>query len=72
MSHIQAPVISELFNTGIMEAISLSCLKIECVIPIFTTGRKYQTARYRLIITPPILAEMFEKIAHNKNDLIHK
>ena len=66
MSHILAPVISELFNMSIMECFFPSCLKIERVIPIFKSGKKYHPPYYRPIATLPILAKNFEKLAHKR------
>ena len=65
-SHILAPVISELFNMSIMEGIFPSCLKTGRVIPIFKSGKKYQTTNYRPITTLPILVKNFEKLAHKR------
>ena len=64
MSHIPAPVISELFNMSIMEGVFPSCLEAGRVIPIFKSGKKDQTTNYRPITTLPILAKIFEKLAH--------
>ena len=66
MSHILAPVISELFNMSIMEGVFPSCLKTGRVIPIFKSGKKDQTTNYRQITTLPILAKIFEKLAHKR------
>ena len=59
MSHILAPVISELFNMSIMEGIFPSCLKISRVIPISKSGKKDQLTNYRPITTLPVLATFF-------------
>ena len=64
MSHILAPVISELFNMSIMEGIFPSCLRIGHVLPIFKSGKKDQMTNYRPVTTLPVLAKNLEKIAH--------
>ena len=63
MSHILAPVICELFNISIMEGVFSSCLKTGRVIPIFNSGKKYQTTNYRPITTLPILAKKFREVS---------
>ena len=40
MSHILAPVISELFNMSIIESIFPNCLKTDRVIPIYKSLKK--------------------------------
>ena len=61
-----SPVICELFNLSIREGIFPSCLKVGRVIPIFKSGKKDQKKNYRPITTLPVLAKLFEKLAHKR------
>ena len=65
-SHILTPIISELFNLSIRQGVFPSCLKTGRVIPIFKSGKKDQTTNYRPITTLPVLAKIFEKLAHKR------
>ena len=51
---------------GIMEGIFPNCLKIGRVIPILKSGKKDQMTNYRPITTLPVLAKVFEKLAHKR------
>ena len=66
MSHVISPIICELFNLSIREGIFPSCLKTGRVIPIFKAGKKNQMKNYRPITTLPVLAKLFEKLAHKR------
>ena len=72
MSHILAPVISELFNRSVMEGVFPSCIKIGRVLPNFKSGKKDQTTNYRAITTLPVLATFFSEFSTQENDLLHK
>ena len=66
MSHILAPVISELFKMSNMEGIFPIFLKIRRLIPIFKSVKKDQMINYNSITTLPVQAKILEKLSHKR------
>ena len=63
MSHILAPIISELFNMSILEVFSLVFFLIGCIKLIFKLGKKDHMTNCKPITTLPVLAKLFDKSA---------
>ena len=66
ISHIIAPLISELFNDSIKYGTFPETLKVGRVIPIHKSGPQKDISNFRPITTLSVYSKIFEKLVHTR------
>ena len=66
ISHIIAPLISELFNDSIKYGTFPETLKVGRVIPIHKSGSQKDIGNFRPITTLSVFSKIFEKLVHRR------
>ena len=66
VSHIIAPLISELFNDSIKCGTFPETLKVGRVIPIHKSGSQKEMGNFRPITTLSVFSKIFEKLVHKR------
>ena len=66
ISHVIAPLLTELFNDSIRQGLFPDILKIGRVIPIHKSGSRKEMKNYRPITTLSVFSKIFEKLVHKR------
>ena len=66
ISHVIAPILSELFNESIDSGVFPNKMKTGRVVPLFKEGDSTDILNYRPISTLTVYSKIFEKLVHKR------